>query len=102
MNYKYIGLVLLAFWLILQGLEGFFEFYIPHEEKILPIINITAGLILLFQAIKLKHGDVGVFLLGCWAVLNSTLFLFHTSFFYSNTIVNLLGVVAGIMLILKK
>jgi hypothetical protein len=100
-NYKYIGLVILAIWLTAQGLEGLFEFYFPHEDKILPTINLIAGVLLLSYAIKLKHGDLGLFFLGCWAVLNSGLFLFHYSFSYSNTIVNVLGVVAGVMLIIK-
>jgi uncharacterized membrane protein YphA (DoxX/SURF4 family) len=99
---KYIGLIFLAVWLILQGLTGYFEFYVPYEEKIFPAINLIAGLILLFRSIKLKHGDVGLFLLGCWAVLDSVLFLFHYSFRYSNTIVHLLGLVAGILLIFRR
>jgi hypothetical protein len=100
-NYKYIGLVLLAVWLITQGLENLFEFYFPHEDKILPAINLIAGVILLMYAIKLKHGDIGLFLLGCWAFLSSSLFLFHYSFFYSNIITHVLGVAAGIMLIMR-
>lgn len=102
MNYKYTGLVLLGLWLTAQGLEGIFEFYFPHEDKILPVINLLAGLILSGYAIKLKHGDIGLFLLGCWATLNSGLFLFHYSFHYSNTIIHVLGIAAGMMLILKK
>ena len=102
MKYKYTGLVLLGIWLVLQGLEGIFDFYVPHEDKILPFINLFAGLILSGYCIKLKHGDIGLFLLGCWATLNSGLFLFHYSFQYSSIIVQVLGVAAGIMLILKK
>lgn len=102
MNFKYIGLVFLAIWMITQGLEGFFEFYFPHEDKVLPAINLSAGFILLFYAIKLKHGDIGLFLLGCWAVLNSGLFLFHYSFIYSSTITHVLGIAAGVCLILKR
>jgi hypothetical protein len=101
MNYKYIGLVLLGLWLTVQGLERIFSFYFPHEDKILPAINFTAGLILLGYAIKWKHGDIGLFLLGCWAALRSGLFLFHYSFSYSNTILDVLGLVAGILLILR-
>lgn len=101
MDAKHIGLVLLAVWLITQGLEGFFEFYFPHENKVLPAINFTAGAILLGIAIKMKHGDIGLFLLGCWSVLNSGLFLFHYSFTYSDTITHILGVTAGLFLIMK-
>ncbi len=101
MKYKYIGLLFLGIWLTVQGLEGYFEFYFPHENKVLPLINLVAGLLLLFQAIRLKHGDVGIFLLGCWAILSSFLFLSHLSFTHSNTVVHLLGLVAGILLILR-
>jgi hypothetical protein len=102
MNYKYIGLVMLGLWLTAQGLEGLFKFYFPFEDKILPVINLISGLILSGYCIKCKHGDIGLFLLGCWATLNSTLFLFHYSFHYSNTIIHVLGIAAGIMLIIKK
>lgn len=101
MDYKYIGLVILALWLTLQGLEGLFEFYFPHEDKILPTINLIAGVFLLSYAIKLKHGNLGLFFLGCWCVLHNGLFLFHYSFSYSNSIVNVLGIVAGVMLVIK-
>ena len=102
MTAKYIGLVFLGLWLTVQGLEGIFEFYIPHEDKILPVINLMAGVILSGYCIKCKHGDIGLFLLGCWSFLNSGLFLFHYSFPYSNTIIHVLGIAAGVMLILKK
>lgn len=101
MNYKYIGLVLLALWLIAQGLEGIFDFFFPHEEKILPIINFIAGLILLGYAVKLKHGDLGLFVLGLWSALRSGFFLFHYSFNHSNTILDVLGIVAGILLLIR-
>jgi hypothetical protein len=102
MDIKYLGLLFLAVWLILQGLTGYFDFYVPFEQKLFPAVNLIAGIILLFRSIKLKHGDLGTFFLGCWAVLNSTLFLFHLSFPYSNTIVHLLGLVSGILLIIKQ
>ncbi len=101
MNAKYLGLVFLAIWLIVQGLERTFEFYFPYEEKVLPAINFLAGGFLAGYCIKLKHGDIGLFLLGCWAILSSVLFLFHFSFEYSNKIVNGLSLAAGILLILK-
>lgn len=96
---KYFGLVLLAIWLIVQGLEYLLGFYFPKEQKILPAINLLAGIMLLLYAIKLKRGDVGLFLLGCWAILQSSMFLFHYSFSYSNAIVHILGIVAGVLLI---
>jgi hypothetical protein len=101
MSYKQIGLTLLAAWLITQGLGSLFKFYFPYGDKILPVINLSAGLFLLMYGIKLKHGDIGLFLLGIWAVLRSGLFLFNYSFPYSNTILDILGIVAGIMLIVR-
>ncbi len=97
---KQIGLWFLAAWLIIQGLEAVFKFSFPADGKILPAINLLSGSALFLYAVKLKRGDVGLFLLGCWAVLQSTLFLFHLSFHHSNMIVSILGILAGIFLII--
>lgn len=99
---KQTSLWLLAAWLIIQGLEFIFKFSFPHEEKILPIINLLAGTALFLYAVKLKRGDIGLFLLGCWAVLQNTLFLFHVTFHYSGMVLSILGIVAGIFLIIGQ
>ncbi|NOQ37028.1 MAG: hypothetical protein GQ569_14245 [Methylococcaceae bacterium] len=99
--FKYIGLVLLALWLIVQGAGHLLEFYFPKEQKILPIINMAAGVFLVLCIIKIKRGEIGLLFLGFWAVLQSSMFLFHFSFNHSNTVVHLLGIIAGILLILK-
>jgi len=98
---KYIGLLLLAIWLIAQGAGSLLNIYFPYEAKVLPIINVISGVLLTLTTIKLKHGDIGIFFLGCWAILQSSLFLFHITFSHSNLVVHLLGILAGILLILK-
>jgi hypothetical protein len=98
---KQAGLWLLAAWLILQGLEAIFKFSFPGDGKVLPIINLIAGAALFLYAVKLKHGNIGLFLLGCWAILQNTLFLFHLTFSHSSLIVPLLGLIAGVFLVVK-
>ena len=98
---KYIGLSLLSIWLIAQGLGHFFEFYFPQEQKILPILNMSAGIVLILTVIKMKRGEIGSLILGLWAVLQSAMFLFHFSFNHSNSLTHILGIIAGVMLILK-
>lgn len=98
---KYIGLVILALWLIAQGVGHLLEFYFPKEQKILPIINIVAGVILVLATIKIKRGEIGLLILGIWAVFQSSMFLFNYSFNYSNMAVHILGIFAGLLLIFK-
>lgn len=97
---KYISLVLLSVWLITQGLSGVFKIDLL-EGKLLPILNLVVGAFLVLFLIRMKRGELGLLLLGVWSLLQSSLFLFHVSFSFSNTIVHVLGMVAGILLILK-
>ncbi len=98
---KYIGLILLSLWLIAQGLSDILKISFPKEQKILPIINMSAGVFLVLCIIKIKRGDIGLLFLGIWAVLQSSLFLFHYSFNHSNTVIHALGIIAGVLLIFK-
>ena len=98
---KTIGLILLSLWLIAQGLGDLLKVSFPKEQKILPIINMSAGVFLVLYIVKIKRGEIGLLFLGFWAVLQSSLFLFHYSFNHSNTIVHVLGIIAGVLLIFK-
>lgn len=98
---KYTGLILLALWLIAQGLKFIFNLYFPREQEILPLVNMAAGVFLVLCLLKIKRGEISLFFLGVWAILQSSLLLFDYSFNYSHTLVHLLGIVAGILLIFK-
>lgn len=98
---KYLGLFLLAIWLLLQGAGYLLKITFPLEGKILPGVNIAAGILLLLTILKIKHGNIGILFLGFWSVLNSSLFLFNITFNYSNIIVHVCGIVAGVLLIFK-
>ncbi len=97
---KHAGLIGLALWLIIQALESFFKFSFKYDHKVLPAINLIVGLILFLYTIKLKRGEIGLFVLGLWATLYSSLFLFHYTFSYSHVLVHSLGLIAGILLLL--
>ncbi|MCK5727924.1 MAG: hypothetical protein KAG10_02270 [Methylococcales bacterium] len=98
---KYTGLVILSLWLILQGLGDILKIDFPEHRKILPILNMIGGAFLIMCLIKRQRGDIGILLLGAWSILQSSSFLFHISFSHSNTIIHILGLIAGILLILK-
>ncbi|MCK5898931.1 MAG: hypothetical protein KAG06_07670 [Methylococcales bacterium] len=98
---KYAGLVILSLWLILQGLGDVLKVDFPKYHKILPIINMIGGAFLILCLIKRQRGDIGILLLGAWSLLQSSSFLFHISFNHSNTIIHILGLIAGVLLILK-
>jgi hypothetical protein len=97
---KYAGLIGLAIWLILQALETLFKFSFKYDDKILPAINLLAGFILFLYTVKLRRGEIGLFVLGLWATFQSSLFLFHYTFPYSNLMANVLGMLAGILLMI--
>ncbi|MDQ7090548.1 MAG: hypothetical protein Q9M50_07880 [Methylococcales bacterium] len=98
---KYLGLFSLSVWLIAQGVGNLFNISFIKDEKILPYVNLAAGVFLVLCIIKIKRGEIGLLFLGIWAVLQSSLFLFNFSFPYSNMVVHSLGIIAGAFLIFK-
>lgn len=98
---KYLGLFSLSVWLIAQGIGNLFGISFIKDEKILPYVNLAAGVFLVLCIFKIKRGELGLLFLGFWAVLQSSLFLFHFNFPYSNIAVHSFGIITGVLLIFK-
>ncbi|MCK5121423.1 MAG: hypothetical protein KAQ91_05540 [Methylococcales bacterium] len=98
---KYWGLLILALWLIIQGVLDLTNLHFPYEKLVMSIMALVAGLVLFLHAVKTKLSDVGLLLLGIWLVLRSSLFLFHFTFPYSDMTIAILGIVAGVLLLIR-
>lgn len=98
---KNLGLLILAVWLITQGVLDLTKLHFPYDKLILSIVALVAGLVLLIYVIKTKLSDVGLLLLGVWLVLRSSLYLFHLSFPYSDMTIAIIGVVSGGLLLIR-
>jgi len=99
---KSIGLGLLALWLISQSIISLTGFNFPYQKLLLPILALSAGIVLILYVIQRKFSDIGLFLLAIWLILRSGLYLFHFSFPYSDMTVAILGLVTAVFLIIRK
>jgi len=99
---KDTGLLILALWLITQSALRLTAIHFPYQEIILPGLALSAGIFILIHVIKTKIANIGLLLLSIWLILRSSLFLFNITFPYSDMTIAILGMVTGIMLIVKK
>lgn len=98
-----LGIILLAIWLILEGLLGLFGFHFSAEGTVLGIIAIVAGAILLF---RLPRGglsrNLGIVLLAIWLILEGVLSLFGFSFTSEDIVLGILAIVAGVLILFER
>jgi len=99
---KNTALLLLSVWLIMQSSLSLSNYHFPYDKILLAVVSLASGLMLLIHIIQTKMANLGLLLLGVWLLLKSSLFLFHFSFLYSDMSVAILGLMAGVLLILRK
>lgn len=100
---KNLGSFLLGLWLIVTGLLVFRGNTLYGLEKIVPFIAIAAGIFLFIEKRKSRLSkDLGILLLIIWLIVSGTL----DALSYSHSLIEmgltLLGIIAGILIILKK
>ena len=96
-----IGPFLLALWLISQSLIKLLDLKLPYGSIILSVVALSAGVFLLWPAIKLKKG-VGWLLLSLWLILSAGSELFHLSFSHSSVILAIISFFSGFFLLIRK
>jgi len=99
---RYSGLFLLALWLILDALSELTHFHFFYEKQILMALAFSSGIVLLLSVIKGRFGDIGLFLLGIWLILHSSIDLFHVTFPYDNLTLAVLAIASGFFIIIRK
>ena len=100
---KNLGMVLLSIWLIITGLLTFATVSIPSSDIILALLAIAAGvLFLLDMREKRLSGNLGIILLSIWLILAGLLPLLSVTVPYSDIVLALLAIVAGILLLIRR
>jgi hypothetical protein len=98
-----LGLILVAAWLIIQGLVALFGIRFEGLDIIIGILATAAGVVLL---IALSRGGfetyIGMFLLGVWLAVEGLLAVFETSISFLGTALALVAVVAGVLIIVGR
>ena len=97
-----LGLIILGGWLIATHVVKLANIHFAYDRMIFASLALLAGTALLLHAIKSKLGDIGVFFLSLWLLFRSSVFLFKFNFQYTEMVIEVLGITAGLMLILRK
>ncbi len=99
---KVTGLLLLACWLIVQGLLILTPLHFSYEKTLLAALALTSGVVLLMDLLRFKLANAGILMLSIWLLLRSSMILFHVHFPYSETLLAGLGIVAGVFLMVRR
>ena len=95
------GTVLLGIWLILTGLFALLPVYIPAVVDVLPLAALVAGILLLVTSASLPR-SIGIFLLALWLILKGLMPYLLISLPYRGGLTDILAVVAGILILVRK
>ena len=100
--FHHLGSILLAIFLILQGVFFLFTIDFAGIMIIIGALAIAAGILMLMgmKGAKISQ-SLGILFLAIWLILNGLIFLIRLSFSGSALILSILAIVSGIFLILK-
>jgi hypothetical protein len=101
--FHHLGSLLLAIFLILQGVFFLFNIDFAGIMIIIGALAIAAGILMLMgmKGAKISQ-SLGILFLAIWLILNGLIFLIRLSFSGSALILSILAIVSGIFLILKR
>jgi hypothetical protein len=97
-----LGLIFLGAWLIVTQVAALANIHFSYDKIIFAGLALLAGSLLLIQSIKSKLGDIGTLLLSLWLLLQTSMGLFKFNFQYSGMILEILGIAAGVFLVIRK
>lgn len=95
-----LGVILLGAWLIVYNLQNLLHRTFPLISTILPVLAIVAGVLLLMASAKIGKSLGGV-LLAVWLILKG-LWPYLTPLASLGPVLHVLGLVAGVLLLLRK
>jgi hypothetical protein len=95
--------ILLGTWLVLTGLLHLGGVSFPKSGVIVALLGIVTGILLFIANSSEKIvTQIGGILLGIWLVASGLVSMFHVSFPGSGVILAVLGVAAGVMVLIAR
>jgi hypothetical protein len=95
-------MIILAIWLILQGLVDLVALTLPGGDLLLAILAIVAGILIFLDIRGAVGSNIGRLLLAIWLILAGIIPLLSISFPASDTVLAVLAVAAGVLLLLRR
>jgi hypothetical protein len=100
---KKLATVLLGAWLIGRGLIALTDLSFHGSSTILAITAVVAGALLILADWSEKFSThIADFVLGIWLILAGIVPLFNIHFRGSHAVLEAVGLVAGVLIILRK
>ncbi len=100
---KKLATILLGAWLILRGLIALAAVNFQGSATILDIVAVVAGALLILADWSEKFSThIADFLLGAWLILAGAVSLFNVHFRGSHAVLDVIGLIAGVLVILRK
>jgi hypothetical protein len=100
---KRLSLIILGAWLILRGLVTLTDFSFHGSSAILAVMAVIAGALLILADWSEKFSaHIADFVLGIWLILAGIVPLFNIHFRGSGAVIEVIGLLSGILIILRK
>ena len=96
-----LGTLFLGIWLIISALFSLASLHVPVVSNLLPLLGLTAGILILLGSIKITK-SVGFILLGIWLILRGLMPFIYFNIPYMEYVVDILGIAAGILILLRR
>jgi hypothetical protein len=98
-----LAIPLLAIYLIVAGLLPLIKVDLPFASLIISVLAIAAGVLLLLGGAQFRSTrNLGSILLAIWLILVGILPLLNISFPSQDILLALLGIAAGVLLLLRR
>jgi hypothetical protein len=98
-----IGMIVLAVWLVAQGMISLFHVTNPTLSLILPLLAILAGVLILLRIRDSKPVvNLGFLLLSIWLILTGTIPLLNVASTELVFVLAILGLAAGILILVGQ
>ncbi len=98
-----LGMIFLAVWLILVGLMPFIGMGLPFSSEIAMVLALLAGILLLLgMKGKRAFAKIGLILLAVWLIASAVIPMLSLSIPAGGLILAILGIVAGIFILIGR
>jgi len=93
--------IVLGVWLLLTGAVALFDLSIPESKTLLAMLGLATGILIVMGDREVKlHKNLGRVLLAGWLILGALLTLISLHFNYSETLMAILAMAAGITILI--
>jgi hypothetical protein len=100
---KRLANIMLGVWLIFRGLISLTDFNFQNSATFLSIVAIAAGaLLILADRAEKFSAHIADIVLGSWLILAGIIPLFSLSFRGSHAVIEMIAILAGVLIILRR